>query len=99
MTWGQFLGHDVTLTELPEGLDCGINNAPCNTIPGCVNIKIPNGLELLFNESVQCIPLSRSVRNAAGDQALFTQFRRQAHKGKVYESCPHENDTCSARYN
>ena len=68
MTWGQFLDHDVTLTELPEGLDCGINNAPCNPIPGCVNIKIPNGLELLFNESVQCIPLSRSVRNAAGDQ-------------------------------
>ena len=68
MTWGQFLDHDVTLTELPEGLDCGINNAPCNTIPGCVNIKIPNGLELLFNESVQCIPLARSVRNPAGDQ-------------------------------
>ena len=29
MTWGQFLDHDVTLTELPEDLDCGINNAPC----------------------------------------------------------------------
>ena len=68
MTWGQFLDHDVTLTELPEGLDCGINNAPCQPIPECVNIKIPNGLELLFNESVQCIPLSRSVRNPNGNQ-------------------------------
>ena len=68
MTWGQFLDHDVTLTELPEGLDCGINNAPCQPIPGCVNIKIPNGLELLFNESVQCIPLARSDRNPTGDQ-------------------------------
>lgn len=67
MTWGQFLDHDVTLTELPE-LDCGINNAPCRPIPGCVNIKIPNGLELLFNESVQCIPLARSLRNPAGNQ-------------------------------
>ena len=68
MTWGQFLDHDVTLTELPEGLDCGINNAPCQPIPECVNIKIPNGLELLFNDSVQCIPLPRSVRNPDGNQ-------------------------------
>ena len=29
MTWGQFLDHDVTLTELIEGVDCGGNNEPC----------------------------------------------------------------------
>ena len=32
-------------------------------------------------------------------KALFTQFRRPAQKGKVYKSCPHENNTCPARYN
>ena len=68
MTWGQFMDHDCTLTELPEGLDCGINNAQCQPIPECVNIKIPNGAELLFNETVECIPLQRSVRNPNGDQ-------------------------------
>ncbi|XP_068680245.1 peroxidasin-like [Montipora foliosa] len=34
MTWGQFLDHDVTLTELaplPEGVSCGTNNDTCPT--------------------------------------------------------------------
>ena len=68
MTWGQFIDHDVTLTELTPNVDCGVNNEPCQQIPDCVNIKIPNGEELLFNQSAQCIPLPRSLRDGEGNQ-------------------------------
>ena len=74
MTWGQFLDHDVTLTELTPNVDCGVNNAPCQPIPDCVNIKIPNGEELLFNQSAQCIPLPRSFRNNDSDQVSRVFF-------------------------
>ena len=74
MTWGQFIDHDVTLTELTPNTECGINNAPCEQIPNCTNIKIPNGEELLFNQSAQCIPLIRSFLNNNGDQVSRVFF-------------------------
>ena len=50
------------------------NNAPCEQIPNCTNIKIPNGEELLFNQSAQCIPLIRSFLNNNGDQVSRVFF-------------------------
>ena len=72
MTWGQFIDHDVTLTALTPGVECGSNNAPCVIdINNCVGIDIEDGQNLAFNESAQCIPLSRSVRNAYGNQVIM----------------------------
>lgn len=69
MTWGQFLDHDVTLTELIEGVDCGGNNEPCvRNISACFGIDILNGNQLQFNPEAQCIPLRRSRVSPTGEQ-------------------------------
>jgi len=84
MTWGQFLDHDITLTEMEE-VDCGSNqNEPCPQRPGCIGIDIlpgqfPSQL-LRFNQSVRCINLRRSARDGNGDQVseiLFSCRNRQ----------------------
>ena len=79
MTWGQFVDHDVTLTELaelPEGVSCGTNTAPCPIPSGnqidCfgINIHLPQfALEGL--PTAQCIPLRRSARTLDGQQVSF----------------------------
>ena len=61
MTWGQFLDHDLTLTEANETLDCGVNNEPCPQREGCIGITILRDDELLRNRGAQCIPLGRSA--------------------------------------
>ena len=72
MTWGQFIDHDVTLTELTPGVNCGINDAPCPAVDGnCIGITIEEGQNLAFNQSAQCIPLARSFRDADGNQVIM----------------------------
>ena len=76
MTWGQFLDHDVTLTELaelPEGISCGTNNAPCPVASGnqidCLGIDIDlTQFPLEGLSTAQCIPLRRSARTSDGQQ-------------------------------
>ena len=75
MTWGQFLDHDITLTELTQGVECGINNETCSQNPDCVNIDIPVGEELQFNQTAKCIPLPRSLRNENGEQVSELNLR------------------------
>lgn len=67
MTWGQFLDHDITLTEM-EGSDCGTNANACRQSPGCIGIDILSGEGLRANRSFKCIPLRRSFRNLQGQQ-------------------------------
>ena len=81
MTWGQFLDHDITLTELaplPVGVDCGVNNEPCiRNIPECNGIDISQSNpddRLRFNQSAQCIPFRRSFVNHAGEQVIRQCF-------------------------
>lgn len=71
MTWGQFLDHDLTLTRLVPGIECGVNNAPCEDKKGCTNIDILEGDELLNNKSARCIPLRRAKQNNQGEQVSF----------------------------
>ena len=72
MTWGQFIDHDVTLTQLTPNVECGINNAPCPPVDGnCNAITIENGQKLAFNQSAQCIPMVRSLRDANGNQVRY----------------------------
>ena len=71
MTWGQFLDHDLTLTRLVPGIECGVNNAPCEDQEGCTNIDILEGDELLNNKSARCIPLRRAKQNNEGEQVSF----------------------------
>ena len=77
MTWGQFLDHDITLTELtplPAGVDCGVNNEPCiRDRPECIGIDISQANpddRLRFNQSALCIPVRRSFVNPAGQQVI-----------------------------
>ena len=81
MTWGQFLDHDITLTELtplPNGVDCGVNNEPCiRNRPECFGIDISQSNpddRLRNNQSARCIPLSRSFVSPAGDQVIRQCF-------------------------
>ena len=67
MSWGQFLDHDITLTEAEEA-ECGNNIAPCPERPGCIGIPILPGDELGINNTFRCIPLRRSFRDRNGDQ-------------------------------
>ena len=68
MTWGQFIDHDITLTELEEA-ECGTNeDEVCPVRPGCIGIDIPAGEELEVNETFGCIPLRRSFRDSYGNQ-------------------------------
>ncbi|XP_078362045.1 peroxidasin homolog [Oculina patagonica] len=74
MTWGQFLDHDLTLTELTplgEGVSCGTNTGPCldvNDNPDCISIPIQPANELRGNPAATCIPFSRSLRDENGEQ-------------------------------
>ena len=74
MTWGQFLDHDLTLTELTplgEGVTCGTNSGPClgtSDNPDCISIPIPPSQVLRGDPSATCMPFSRSARNGAGEQ-------------------------------
>ena len=65
MTWGQFIDHDVTLTELTPNVECGNNTTPCVNQEGCIVISLHNLKKkerLEFNRSANCIPLKRSFR-------------------------------------
>ncbi|KAJ7374149.1 hypothetical protein OS493_009487 [Desmophyllum pertusum] len=62
MTWGQFLDHDITLTQGNETVECGNNSLPCRGPEvGCIGIDILQGNELRDNQSAVCMPLSRSA--------------------------------------
>ena len=78
MTWGQFVDHDVTLTEptpLPENVTCGTNEAAC-VVDGqnCIGIDIihpsPFGPSQMLGglPTAKCIPLTRSTRTPEGQQ-------------------------------
>ena len=65
MTWGQFIDHDITLTELTPNVECGNNTTPCGNQEGCIVISLHNLKKkerLRFNRSANCIPLRRSFR-------------------------------------
>ena len=75
MTWGQFMDHDITLTEFTVGVnpqvDCGGPLDFCPSLvskPDCIGVNITKGNELLNNPQVKCTPLSRSERNEYGEQ-------------------------------
>ena len=73
MTWGQFIDHDVTLTELTPNVECGNNTTPCVNQEGCIGISLDNLKEkerLEFNRSANCIPLKRSFRKK-GEQVGY----------------------------
>lgn len=69
MTWGQFIDHDIALTEM-ELNECGTNEEVCPNIPSkCISIPIQDlKLRLRFNPEFKCIPLRRSNRDKNGDQ-------------------------------
>jgi len=75
MTWGQFMDHDLTLTEFTVGVnpqvDCGGPLVPCPSLaskPDCFGVNITKGNNLLSDLDVQCTPLARSERNPYGEQ-------------------------------
>ena len=70
MTWGQFIDHDITLTELTPNVECGTNNEPCVVRDGCIGIPLTerNADRLEFNQSAECIPLRRSLISSDGQQ-------------------------------
>ena len=73
MTWGQFIDHDVTLTELTPNVECGNNTKPCDEKQGCIVISLDNlkkNERLEFNRSANCIPLKRSFRKK-GEQVGY----------------------------
>lgn len=67
MTWGQFLDHDITLTEVEEA-ECGTNDEVCPIRPECISINILPGDELEVNPNFKCIPTPRSFRDRNGEQ-------------------------------
>ena len=70
MTWGQFLDHDVTLTELvDEHVNCGTNAQSCPNKPNdCIGIDVDRSVCLERDRSAKCIPLRRSTRDRQGEQ-------------------------------
>ena len=70
MTWGQFLDHDITLTEVEEVEEggCGTNDQVCPRRPECISIDINPGDGLEVNPTFKCIPTSRSIRDSKGQQ-------------------------------
>ena len=77
MTWGQFLDHDLTLTELspiPPGVSCGTNGAQCPDPPAdpeCISIEILPSNVLRGDPTAQCIPFSRSFRDENAEQVSW----------------------------
>ena len=69
MTWGQFIDHDIALTEQVEA-QCGTNQETCPDRPEeCIGIDIRNqNLRLRFNPEFKCIPLRRSSQDKNGEQ-------------------------------
>ena len=69
MHWGQFIDHDIALTEMIQA-DCGTNRAPCPIRPAeCLSIDItPSNLRLRFDPEFLCIPLRRSAQTKDGEQ-------------------------------
>ena len=62
MTWGQFLDHDIVLTQSNETAQCGNNSFPCRGIDeGCIGIDILRGNELQNDRTAVCMPLRRSA--------------------------------------
>ena len=79
MTWGQFLDHDITLTQENNTADCGNNSLPCRGHDeGCISIDILKGNELKDNRSAVCIPLRRSAIQD-GEQVSDGQTRVSFH--------------------
>lgn len=66
MTWGQFIDHDVTLTPLVPGVECGLQTEPCQPIVNCINIPLVK--PLANNSTLQCIPLRRALQDENGEQ-------------------------------
>ena len=69
MTWGQFIDHDIALTEQVEA-QCGTNEEFCPERPReCIGIDITDrALRLRFNSEFKCIPLRRSSQDKNGEQ-------------------------------
>ena len=72
MTWGQFLDHDIVLTQGNDTVECGNNSSPClGPDVGCISIDILPGNELRTNRTAVCMPLRRSaIKN--GEQVGLT---------------------------
>ena len=75
MTWGQFLDHDLTLTEFTVGvnpqLDCGTSQEPCPSLiekPFCFGVNISSRVRLSGDPLARCTPLVRSEQNSHGNQ-------------------------------
>lgn len=87
MTWGQFIDHDVTLTEFVLGVECGVNDEPCVVKEGCIGIPILAGNQLTSNLSAQCIPLRRSFVTDQGEQVgdyfVFNTCTKQFQNWKI----------------
>ncbi|XP_068677746.1 peroxidasin-like [Montipora foliosa] len=69
MHWGQFIDHDIALTEMIQA-DCGNNRDPCPVRPKeCLSVSIsPLNLRLKFDPEFLCIPLRRSAQTKDGEQ-------------------------------
>lgn len=75
MTWGQFMDHDLTLTEFDVDVnpqvDCGGPLVPCPSLasnPNCFGVNITTGNNLFSDTAVKCTPLARSEQNDYGEQ-------------------------------
>lgn len=69
MIWGQFLSHDIVLTQSNESAQCGNNSTPCKgPRKGCISIDILSRNELLGHQTAKCIPLKRSAISPDGEQ-------------------------------
>lgn len=91
MTWGQFLDHDVTLTELtplPENATCGTNEDACVVdSTNCIGVDIIHPVsfgpsqELGGLPTAKCIPLRRSTRTPEGEQVNKFSLKYPNHLG------------------
>ncbi|PFX31144.1 Peroxidasin [Stylophora pistillata] len=80
MTWGQFLDHDIALTQENNTVDCGNNSLPCwGHEEGCIGIDILQGNELKDNRSSICIPLRRSAIQDGEQVNLVSAFIDGSH--------------------
>lgn len=74
MIWGQFLSHDIVLTQSNESAQCGNNSTPCKgPWKGCISIDILSRNELLGHQTAKCIPLKRSAISPDGEQVSSFQ--------------------------